>query len=226
MGPSTKQVMQTVDEPYLKTVTVQEPGMKKVQRAFTVDATEVSEMVKVPTTITVPVQKWVDDMKTVTKYKTVPYQVQVPTKKMITVQEERDSFKMQKITKTVPYNKTETRWVDEAVTKTVTQQIVAQRKVQRTITVPTVRTIMENVKVAGSKTIKVPEVVEEMRCVTKYRRVPYQKCIEVPCPQPAHVCPMAAPAAPAPCPMAAPASCPMAAPASCPMAAPATGCGC
>merc|ERR1712071_577237 len=26
--PSTKQVMQTVDEPYLKTVTVQEPGMK------------------------------------------------------------------------------------------------------------------------------------------------------------------------------------------------------
>merc|ERR1712168_322715 len=135
--PSTKQVMQMVDEPYIKTITVQEPGTKKVQKAFTVDATrEVSEMVKVPTKITVPVQKWVDDMKTVTKYKTVPYQVQVPTKKMITVQEERDSFKMEKITKTVPYNRTETRWVDEPTMNTVTKQIVAQRPVQKTVTVP------------------------------------------------------------------------------------------
>merc|ERR1712168_1459048 len=194
--PSTKQVMQMVDEPYLKTITVQEPGAKKVQKAFTVDATrEVIEMVKVPTKITVPVQKWVDDMKTVTKYKTVPYQVQVPTKKMITVQEERDSFKMEKITKTVPYQRTEMRWVDEPTMNTVTKQVQATRKVQKMVTVPTTRTVMETVKVAGTKTINVPEVIETMKCVTKYRRVPYQKCIEVPCPMPEPICPV-----PEPCP--------------------------
>lgn len=203
--PATKQVTQTVDEPYIKTVTVQVPGTKKVQKNFTVPSTrEVFEMVKVPTKITVPVQKMVDDMKMVTKYKTVPYQVQVPSKKMITVQEQRDSFRMEKITKTVPYQKTEMRWVDEPTMNTVTKQIPATRRVQKMVTVPFMRTVMENVKVAGTKTVNVPEVVETMKCVTKYRRVPYQKCIEVPCPVPEPTCPV-----PEPCPAPAPAPCPM-----------------
>merc|ERR1712142_528207 len=102
------------------------PGIKKVQKAFTVPSTrQVFEMVKVPTTVTVPVQKWVDDVKTVTKYKTVPYQVQVPTKKLITVQEQRQSFKMEKVSQTVPYQKTEMRWVDVPSMKTVTKQVPA-----------------------------------------------------------------------------------------------------
>merc|ERR1712168_979055 len=181
--PSTKQVMQMVDEPYIKTITVQEPGTKKVQKAFTVDATrEVIEMVKVPTKITVPVQKWVDDMKTVTKYKTVPYTVQVPTKKLITVQEQRPSFKMEKVAKTVPYNKIVTRWVDVPATKTVTKQIISSRKVNKISIVSSTKTVMETVKIVGAKTIKVPEVIDAMRTVTKYRQVPYQKTVEGACP--------------------------------------------
>jgi len=180
--PAVKQVMQMVDEPYLKTVTMQVPSTTKVQKAFTVPATrQVTEMVKVPTVITVPVQKWVDDFKTVTKYRKVAYQVQVPTKKMVTVQEQRNSFKMEKVIKTVPYQKTETRWVDVPAMKTVTKQVPATRKVQKVVTVPTVRTVTETVKVPGVKTIQVPEQVDAMKCVTKYRRVPYTKTVEVPC---------------------------------------------
>merc|ERR1712071_412750 len=134
------------------------------------------------TTINVPVQKWVDDVKTVTKYKTVPYTVQVPTKKLITTQEQRESFKMEKVAKTVPYNKIVTRWVDVPAAKTITKQIVSSRKVKKISIVSSTKTVMETVKIVGAKTIKVPQVIDAMRTVTKYRQVPYQKTVEAPCP--------------------------------------------